>query len=194
MAEIQSAPTEMAELPPLPASAWSLETVKLYDTKPKTQISSQERGDANLEQCKAYPPYQTPSSRKSSSSLSQPLPELQIEMTQRRKSRRPRYERPHSSSQDSMREESRATLLTNDRRQERVSAEAKSKGNKSISQKSQSNNLASRTPEPDHRHRCHKKGPRGSHSRRRRSSRKQNHRQQRAPSYTILQWILWKLC
>jgi hypothetical protein len=192
MSEPYPTRTETDEFPPLPPSAWSLETLMLYNTKPSIRTTSLERNDANPEQLMPHSPYQ--SHRSGTSTSSQPASQLYFAKLQRSCSRRPRHKRQQSTNQDAVREKSGMTLLARDRTQGRTSPEAKSRGHHFSSQKGWSRNRTSRTTDSIDTPRLYMKSSSESHSNHRRSRRKHRNHRLRAPSYTILQWILWKLC
>jgi hypothetical protein len=156
----------------------------LHDTKPTIQTASLERNDANLEQLMPHSPYQSHRSR----TLTSSQPALQLKI-QRSRSRRLRHKRQQSTNQDAVRENSSMPLLAHDSTKGQTSPEVKSRSYHSSSQK-----CWSRTTNSSDTSRLYMKNSSESHSNHRRSRRKHRNNRLRAPSYTILQWILWKLC
>jgi hypothetical protein len=164
----------------------------LYNTKPTTQTTSLERNDANFEQFMPHSPYQSHRSRTSTSSQS--ALQLYFAKIQRSRSRILRHKRQQSTNQDAVRENSSIPLLAHDSTQGQTSPEVKSRSYHSSSQKGWSRNRTSRTTDSSYTSRLYMKNSSKSHSNHRRSRRKHGNHPLRAPSYTILQWILWKLC
>lgn len=190
MSEPYPTGTETDEFLPLPPSAWSLETLMLYNTKTTIQTTSLERNDANLKQ---FMPPSPPQSHRSRTS-SRPASQLYISKIQRSRSRRLKYKHQQSTIQDAVRENYSMPLLAHGSTQRQTSPEVKSGSYHFSPQKGWSRNRTSRTTDSSDTSRLYMDNSSESHSNHRRSRRKHRNHRLQAPSYTILQWILWKLC
>jgi hypothetical protein len=191
MAEQYSTLPETHERPPLPRSAWSLESLELYNTKPTKQRKPARRNDLNLEKCRTSYSYQ---SRRSRILISMhPTSQYHLEQPHTKRDRKSRHTYQHSSNQDAMQDKYVLPASSRDRTRVQESPEIKLRCHRSSSGRSRSKNKTTSSTHSNRRPRPHERGSRGSHSDRRRSKRKHRNQQILAPSYTILQWLLWKL-
>ena len=191
MAERYSTLPKTLECPPLPQSAWSLESLGLYNTKPTKQREPAQRNDLSLEQHIPQSSYQSQQSRTSTST--QPNSQDRFEKPQTGRDRKARHKHQQSSNQDTMQDNYSLPASTRDKTRGRESAGIRPRGHKSTSQRTQSKNRTSRTIHPNRSPRSRGKNSRRSHSKRRRSKRKHRNQQPAPSSYTILQWLLRKL-
>jgi hypothetical protein len=171
MAEQYPTLSEAHERPSLPRSAWSLDSIDLYSIRPSKQRKPTQRIDRSLEQCIPQSSYQL---RQSKTSIStQPTSQYHFEQPRTGHHRKSRHTHQHSPNQEAMQDSYFLPVLSRDRTRWGESREIMPKGHK--------------------RSRCHERNSRGSHSNRRRSKKKHRDQQLLAPSYTIMQWLLWKL-
>lgn len=191
MAERYSTLPEMHEHPPLPRSAWSLESLELYNTKPTKQRKPARRNDLSLEQYRPSCSYQ---SRRSRTLISMhPTSQYHLKQSRTKRDMKSRHRHQHSSNQDAMQDKYVLPASSRDRTRVQESPEIKPRCRRSSSGRSGSKNKTTSSTHSNRRPRPHERGSRGSHSDRRRSKRKHRNQQILAPSYTILQWLLWKL-
>ena len=189
---IEQYPTlsEALERPPLPRSAWSLESFDIYNSKSIKQGEPAKRNDLSLEQYMLEISYQ--SRRPRTLTSTQPTPQYYSEQPQTSRERKSRSKHQQSSNQDGVQANYVLPVLPGHRARWPESTELTARGHSSNSQGSRSKNRPSRARHSYRRLRHHE-SLRGSHSNHRRSKRKHRNKQLRSTSFTIFQWFLWKL-
>ncbi len=177
--------------PPLPRSAWSVESIKLDHTDPASPETSKETSCLNLDKRISRPDYQSLWSRTSASP--QPTPQRYTQDPQGSRQSRPRHRRQHSSIQYKMQDNYSKHISTCERRRVRPSLEVLFKRHNPNSERSRSKNKASKTTDMKEKPQSHKRSSRGSQSNRSKSNRKHTGQQLPATSCTVIEWLLRKL-